>query len=136
MAGFESARAEAMKTCGAELQGESNGEKFGTSTESAFNSAKKNIEGKMGFIDRKLGGVDKQFDKVTNALQKSGHAACGQVLDALQGSFKGEIVMNAPKQVAAAPATAPKQETAGLSNIAAYAGGTVRAKQLKEMGLD
>lgn len=132
MAGFESARAEAIKTCGAEIQGESNGEKFGAPTESAFNNAKKNLDKKMWLSS----SVDKEFDKVTNALRKNGHAACGQVLDALQGSYKGEIVLKAPTQVAAAPATAPKQETAGLSNISAYAGGTVRAKQLKEMGLD
>ena len=67
MGGFETARAEAMKTCGPELQGDG----FTMDTNSTFNNAKKNLEKKMGFIDQKLGGIDKQFDKVTNALRSN-----------------------------------------------------------------
>lgn len=99
MAGFETARAEAMKTCGPELQGDG----YAMDTNGAFNNAKKNLEAKTGFIDKQLGKVDKQFDRVTATLQQKGQAGCGQVLEALQGAYKGDLVMNAPTvQVASA----------------------------------
>lgn len=50
MGGFETARAETMKTCGPELQGDG----YALDTNGAFNNAKKSIEGKMGFIDKQL----------------------------------------------------------------------------------
>lgn len=104
MGGFETARAEAMKTCGPELQGDG----YAMDTNGAFNNAKKNLEAKTGFIDKQMGKVDKQFDKVTatlrNAtLQQNGQEGCRQVLEALQGAYKGDLVMNAPAvQVASA----------------------------------
>lgn len=143
MAGFETARAETVTTCGPELQG--NG--YALDTNGTFNNAKKSIEGKMGFIDKKLGGVDKQFDKITNALQQRGRSACGDVLKAVEGAQngpnKGEIVLNAPKasitQTAqSAPAAAPNTQTAQMDvrNISTYAGGTSRTDRLmKEMGI-
>ncbi len=79
MSGFETARAEAMKTCGTDIQGDG----YVLDTKSAFDSAKRNIEKKMGYIDKKLGGVDKEFGKISEALAKNGHAACGQVAEAL-----------------------------------------------------
>lgn len=99
MGGFETARAEAMKTCGPELQGDG----YSMDTNGTFNNAKKNLEKKMGFIDQKLGGVDKQFDKVTNALRSRGQSACGDVLHAVDGAYKGELAIGNTK---AAPAAA------------------------------
>lgn len=92
MAGFETARAEAMKTCGPELQGDG----YAMDTNAAFGNAKKNLENKMGFIDKQLGGVDKQFDKVTNALRSRGQSACGDVLQAVSDAYKGELSLNKP----------------------------------------
>ncbi len=104
-------------------------------TNAAFNNAKKNLDAKTGFIDKQMGKVDKQFDKVTSALQQKGQSGCGQVLDALQGAYKGELVLNQPK-IAATPAPNKQDtQTAGLGNISAYASGSVRAQQLKDMGL-
>lgn len=106
MSGFETARAEAMKTCGPELQGDG----YAMDTNGAFNNAKKNLENKAGMIDKgliKVGrepdSIRKQFDNVSNALRQNGQAACGQVLDALQGAYKGEIAVKP-----ATPDTAPK----------------------------
>jgi hypothetical protein len=136
--GFESARADAMKTCGAEIQGDN----YVLDANSAFDSAKKNLEKKMGFIDRKLGGVDKEFGKISETLAKNGQAACGQVAEALSGSWKGEINLAAPKvqpsKTAQAKPTAEPSQTArmDLGNITAYAAGTSRTdRMMKEMGI-
>lgn len=138
MAGFETARAEAMNTCGPELQGDG----YAMDTAGAFNNAKKNLENKMGFIDKKLGGVDKQFDKVTSALRSRGQSACGDVLHAVEGAYKGEIALGAKAAPASAPAAAPTKiatDSQKVNNVQtafnAYGKGTTdRIKAMEQAG--
>lgn len=136
--GFESARNEALKVCGTDIQGDG----YALDTNSTFTNAKKNIENKMGFIDRKLGGVDKEFGKISETLAKNGQAACGQVAEALSGSWKGEINLATPKvqpskTVQANPsAEYPQTAKMDLGNITKYASGTSRTdRMMKEMGI-
>lgn len=113
-------------------------------TEGTFNSAKKNLEAKVktGLFETKSSKVNGEFDKITAVLNQKGREGCGQVLTALEGAGKGVISLNDSNQsnnqpkIAAAPG-ANKQEThtASLGNITAYASGSVRAQQMKEMGL-
>lgn len=135
--GFESARADAMKICGPEIQGDG----YSIDTNGAFNRAKGNLEKKMGFIDQKLGGVDKEFTKVSAALARNGQAACEQVGTALGSAWK-EINLPTPKvqpsQTAQAKPSAESNRTAkmDLGNITAYAAGTSRTdRMMKEMGI-
>lgn len=135
MAGFETARAETMKTCGPELQGDG----YAMDTAASFDNAKKNIEKKMGFIDKQLGGVDKQFDKVTNALRSRGQSACGDVLHAVEGAYKGELVLGGAKSAPAAAPTKIATEPQKINNVQtafnAYGKGTTdRIKAMEQAG--
>lgn len=134
MGGFETARAEAMKTCGPELQGDG----YAMDTNGAFNNAKKNLESKMGFIDKNLGGVDKQFDKVTNALRSRGQSACGDVLTAVEHAYKGDIAIGTKAAPAAAPtkiATEPQKINNVQTAFNAYGKGTTdRIKAMEQAG--
>lgn len=141
MSGFENARADTMKTCGAEIQGDG----FAFDTKPAFDSAKKNLEKKMGYFEKTFGKedkLDKEFGKISETLAKNGQAACGQVAEALSGSWKGEINLAAPKvqpsKTAQAKPSAEASQTAkmDLGNITAYAAGTSRTdRMMKEMGI-
>lgn len=87
MSEFAKSRAEALKTCGPEFQGEG----YSLDTQGTFDNAKRSLEAKMGTLKKMTGGVDKEFAKVGEALRNGGASACSQVEAALSGAWKGEL---------------------------------------------
>ncbi|MFZ3232333.1 MAG: hypothetical protein WA194_02165 [Patescibacteria group bacterium] len=112
-----------------------------------FNSAKDKIKKSLGSVEKGMSmfkdvageKLDAKAAEAIRIMQSEGASGAERVVNALfryEPKAGKEIDFSAPK-IAAAPAAAPHQQTAkaDLSNLTAYASGSVRAQQMKEMGL-
>lgn len=86
--------------------------------------------------------MDKQFDKVTNALRSRGQSACGDVMSAVEHAYRGDISLGNAKAAPNAPAAAPTKiatDSQKVNNVQtafnAYGKGTTdRIKAMEQAG--
>lgn len=119
-----------------------------------FNSAKDKIKKGLSVKEKAMGvfgdaageKLDAKANEALAIMKSEGAAGAERVVNALFryepkagdlnfGAAQRENQANQPKIAAAPGANKQETHTAGLGNITAYAGGSVRAQQMKEMGI-